>query len=167
MNATDLTAESGRQPAPPVSPAPKQRHHIPDAFDRTHDDDTVLEVVADRLGFLDRIRAHPILGWMYRAGVAVVGGAVVLAGLVLIPAPGPGWLIVFAGLGILATEFAWAQRLLQYAKAKVSLWTNWIMAKPLWIRGVIGLGGSAALSGFFLYTLYLSGWRGVPFSWLS
>jgi uncharacterized protein (TIGR02611 family) len=37
----------------------------------------------------------------------------------LVPLPGPGWLIVFAGLAILATEYVWAQRLLNYAKTKV------------------------------------------------
>lgn len=169
MNTTDLAAQPGHHQPRNAAKTPKHahKHHIPDAFNRTHDDDNVLEVVAKRLGFLDRIRAHPVLGWIYRAGVAAVGGVIVLLGVVLIPAPGPGWLIVFAGLGILATEFAWAQRVLLFAKVKVSAWTHWIMAKPLWLRGVVGVGGSAALSGFCFYMLYLSGWRGVPFSWLS
>ena len=34
------------------------------------------------------------------------------SGSILVPLPGPGWLIVFAGLAILATEYVWAQRLL-------------------------------------------------------
>jgi uncharacterized protein (TIGR02611 family) len=38
---------------------------------------------------------------------------VVLAGLAMIPLPGPGLLIVAAGLAILALEFAWAERWLE------------------------------------------------------
>ena len=32
--------------------------------------------------------------------------------------PGPGWLVIFAGLSVLAVEFAWARRLLKRIKAK-------------------------------------------------
>jgi len=53
-----------------------------------------------------------------RTAVAVAGFVVLVVGLILIPLPGPGWLIVFAGLAILATEFAWAERLLRYAEDK-------------------------------------------------
>jgi uncharacterized protein (TIGR02611 family) len=48
-------------------------------------------------------------GW--RLGVLIVGAAITAAGLVLLVTPGPGLLLLVAGLGILATEFAWARRL--------------------------------------------------------
>ena len=32
--------------------------------------------------------------------------------------PGPGWLFIFLGLGVLATEYVWAERLLKTAKRK-------------------------------------------------
>ncbi len=51
-----------------------------------------------------------------RVIVGVLGGAITLIGVVALVAPGPGWLIVFTGLGILASEFAWAARLLRQAK---------------------------------------------------
>lgn len=54
-----------------------------------------------------------------RVAVTIVGFAVVIVGIVLIPLPGPGWAIVFGGLAILATEYVWAQRLLGFAKRKV------------------------------------------------
>ena len=54
-----------------------------------------------------------------RIAVTIAGFAVLIVGIVLIPLPGPGWLIVFSGLAILATEYVWARRLLNYAKAKV------------------------------------------------
>jgi len=48
--------------------------------------------------------------------VTVVGFAVVIAGIVLLFLPGPGLLVVIAGLALLATEFAWARRLLTLAR---------------------------------------------------
>jgi uncharacterized protein (TIGR02611 family) len=53
-----------------------------------------------------------------RIAVTVAGFAVVITGIILIPLPGPGWAIVFGGLAILATEYVWAQRLLNFAKRK-------------------------------------------------
>jgi len=49
---------------------------------------------------------------IWRVLVGFVGGAVTVLGAVALIGPGPGWLIVFAGLGILASEFAWADRAL-------------------------------------------------------
>jgi len=54
-----------------------------------------------------------------RIAITVIGFLVVLIGLILIPLPGPGWLIVFAGLAILAREYVWAERLLNHAKRRV------------------------------------------------
>lgn len=43
--------------------------------------------------------------------VLVVGTAVVLAGLIMLVIPGPGWAAIFLGFAILATEFAAAQKI--------------------------------------------------------
>ena len=51
-----------------------------------------------------------------RVIVAVVGGTVLLIGLALIVLPGPAFLVIPLGLGILATEFVWALRLLRRVK---------------------------------------------------
>ena len=53
---------------------------------------------------------------IWRISVGVIGGLVTVLGAIALVAPGPGWLIIFAGLGILASEFAWAARLLRQAK---------------------------------------------------
>ena len=55
-----------------------------------------------------------------RVLVGVVGGLVTVIGVVALIAPGPGWLIIFAGLGILGSEFAWAARALKTAKGVAS-----------------------------------------------
>ena len=49
--------------------------------------------------------------------VAVVGGTVLVLGIVLIVLPGPAFLMIPAGLAILAIEFAWARRWLRSARA--------------------------------------------------
>jgi len=53
---------------------------------------------------------------MRRIVVLVVGGTVLLLGVVMLVAPGPGILTMLAGLTILAAEFAWARRLLKKTK---------------------------------------------------
>jgi uncharacterized protein (TIGR02611 family) len=47
----------------------------------------------------------------WRAAVAVVGGLVVVAGLVMLVLPGPGLLTIAAGLALLALEFEAARDL--------------------------------------------------------
>ena len=51
-----------------------------------------------------------------RIAVFVIGVALVVLGIVLIVLPGPGLLVIIAGLAVLATEFAWAEHLLDRAK---------------------------------------------------
>lgn len=80
---------------------------------------------------------------VYRVAVAVLGGAVVVVGLVLVPAPGPGWLVVFAGLTVLATEFAWARRLLAHARGRVARAAEWTARQRPVVRALLGLGGAA------------------------
>jgi uncharacterized protein (TIGR02611 family) len=69
-----------------------------------------------------------------KAFIAIIGGLVVLVGLVLIPYPGPGWLIVFGGLAILATEFEFAARLLHYAKGKYDAWVSWLKRQNVFVK---------------------------------
>ena len=51
-----------------------------------------------------------IQAWVKRAIIFSVGGIISIVGLVLIPLPGPGTLILMAGLAILGIEFAVARR---------------------------------------------------------
>jgi hypothetical protein len=52
--------------------------------------------------------------------IALIGGTVVLLGLMLLVLPGPGLLVIAAGLAILATEFFWARRAMRKAKGAVA-----------------------------------------------
>ena len=51
-----------------------------------------------------------------RTAVAVLGGSVILLAAVLFFTPAPSILVFLLGLGILASEFLWARRLLQRVK---------------------------------------------------
>ena len=73
---------------------------------------------------------------IWRIFIGVVGGLVTIVGTVFLFAPGPGLLVLLAGLGILATEFAWASRAI--------LKTKFIAASaaekvgiPLWMKYMI------------------------------
>jgi uncharacterized protein (TIGR02611 family) len=70
-----------------------------------------------RRPFLDGVRErrerHRERSRIVRAAVVLAGFVVVLAGLAMIPLPGPGLLVSALGLAVLALEFAWAERLLE------------------------------------------------------
>ena len=51
-----------------------------------------------------------------RAFRIVTGFTLLLAGVVMIVTPGPGWLVIFLGLSLLAAEFIWARRLMDRMK---------------------------------------------------
>jgi uncharacterized protein (TIGR02611 family) len=99
--------------------------------------------------------------------VGVIGGAIVVGGLALVPLPGPGWLIVFVGLGVLASEFEWAARLEHYARDKVVAWTRWVGRQSLVIRALIGLATMAFVAGVCYGVLVVYGVPGwVPDNWV-
>ena len=54
-----------------------------------------------------------------RVTITVVGGLLLGVGIVLLVIPGPGLLLIAAGLAVLATEYAWARRLLNAVKARL------------------------------------------------
>jgi tellurite resistance protein TerC len=55
-----------------------------------------------------------------RIAIAVIGGTVVLAGVIMLVTPGPGLVVIPLGLAILAVEFAWARHWLNRLKASLS-----------------------------------------------
>jgi uncharacterized protein (TIGR02611 family) len=47
----------------------------------------------------------------------IIGGfTLLLIGIMMLVTPGPGWLVIFLGLGLLAAEFVWAKRLMDRIK---------------------------------------------------
>lgn len=93
--------------------------------------------------------------FFWRVVIGVVGGTITVLGAIALVGPGPGLLIVIAGLGILATEFAWASRVMartrtyaQKAADKVGI--------PKWVQLAL-VAGVALLSIVIILYLYSIG----------
>lgn len=135
-----------------------------------HTDDTATEAKDEVHGPRAWFRRNPALDLTYRIGVGVVGGLVLIGGIVMIPYPGPGWLVVFAGLAILATEFEWAGRVLKFAKRYYDAWTDWLGRQSLFIKIlVLAATGLVVLVTCWLLNVFslVGGWFGVHAPWLE
>lgn len=115
------------------------------------------------------MRAKPPLNTLYRVVLGAVGTVVLVAGILMIPYPGPGWVCVFAGLGLLATEFTWAHHVNMFAKHHYHRWMRWVGRQNL----VVKLGIMAGTCAVVLATLWLIGafalaasWVGIDWTWL-
>ena len=51
-----------------------------------------------------------------RVFLIIAGFTLLLAGAVMLVTPGPGVVVILLGLGLLAAEFVWAQRLMERIK---------------------------------------------------
>ncbi|GAA3711171.1 hypothetical protein GCM10022399_29970 [Terrabacter ginsenosidimutans] len=123
------------------------------------DRNATLDAGEDRWAWRARLRSNRLTHVIWRIAVGVIGGLVTVAGLIMVPAPGPGWLVVFFGLLILASEFEFAQRWLDFARRHVSRWNDWIMDQAVWVRGVVALGTLLIVWGVIWG--YLA-WAGIP-----
>ncbi len=113
--------------------------------------------------FRDRIRSRPGANSAWRCGVGALGTLVLVAGVIMIPYPGPGWLVVFAGLAILGTEFTWAKRLLDHARGRYDQWNAWQRRQ----HGLVRVALLAATAGVVLLTLWVLGALGLAVGWLG
>ena len=75
---------------------------------------------------------------VWRVGIAVLGFVVVVAGAVMLVLPGPGWVVIFLGFAIWATEFAWADSLLASIRRRLKTVAAWLRRRPLWLWVVAG-----------------------------
>ena len=128
--------------------------------------------------------AHKTGVLLRRIVVTILGVALVVVGVLLLVLPGPGLLLVLAGLIVLANEYPWAQRYVApvrrqaIAAAQFSVasrlriaWTAvvglaLVVAGVVWMVvpslpfGGVGTGSSLVLSGVILLGLLAySAWR--------
>lgn len=95
--------------------------------------------------------------------VGIVGGTVLVVGVIMIPYPGPGWLVVFMGLAILAQEFTWAERSLQYGRQKYDAWNQWIARQNIVIRSITFLATAIVV----IATVWLVNGYGLMNQWFN
>lgn len=103
--------------------------------------------------FRQRVRGTGVGLAVWRGVITVIGALVIVFGIVLLAIPGPGWLVIFAGLGILATEYAWARRLLRFARQQVTRWTRWVAERGRVTQVLLG-----ALGLLVLGAIIVAGW---------
>ncbi|MEU0970400.1 TIGR02611 family protein [Streptomyces sp. NPDC005917] len=100
------------------------------------------------------IKARRMLHLSWQVGVFAAGLAVVVVGIVLLPLPGPGWVIIFGGMAIWASEFVWAQLVLRWTKRKVTEAAQKALDPKVRRRNItlttIGLVIVAGLAGIYL-----------------
>jgi uncharacterized protein (TIGR02611 family) len=115
------------------------------------------------------LRGRQVTNVAYRVAVAAVGLAVLAAGILAIPYPGPGAAIVIVGLGILATEFSWARRWLKLVKVRYDAVMAWVAHQHIVVRVLIWTF-MAAVAVVTLWLIGVIGWlasrAGVEWPWL-
>lgn len=80
-----------------------------------------------------QIKSTPYGSLIWRIFIGVVGGLITIIGTVFLFAPGPGVLVLLAGLGILASEFAWASRAMLKTKSIAASAADKV-GMPLWMK---------------------------------
>ena len=66
---------------------------------------------------------HPLFGTYRlarRIAIGVLGGSVLIVGILMIVLPGPAFVVIPIGLGILGLEFAWARSWLAKARNRAA-----------------------------------------------
>jgi len=87
----------------------------------------------------------------WRVFIGSIGGTITVLGSIALIGPGPGILIVLAGLGILATEFAWAGRVMMETKRIASRAAERTGMKP-WVKYFLISGGAVvSIITIFIY----------------
>ena len=156
----------------PGEPLPEDADAVPESGSSSRharydagDNRTLRERVAEAQ-WRRRLAAHRTSDAAYRIVVGLVGGIVVAFGIVTIPLPGPGWLTVIAGLFVLATEFTWAERVLEYTRRNVERWTEWLGRQSALVRVLVALGTAAFVYGVLVVTLHVLGIPGWVPGWV-
>jgi len=102
--------------------------------------------------FREWMKKTPAGNLLWRIFIGVIGGGVTVAGAIALIGPGPGVLIVLAGLGILATEFAWAGKAMLHTK-RIATKAADRTGLPKWAHYLI-ISAAAVVSIVFLLFYY-------------
>ncbi|MGB7981203.1 MAG: PGPGW domain-containing protein [Candidatus Nanopelagicales bacterium] len=97
--------------------------------------------------FRERIRARRSLDTAWRILVFAVGVTLVAAGAIMFLIPGPGWATLILGLVVLASEFTWANRVLDPVKSAARRATDAAMDPRRRRRNMILAGVAGVLIG--------------------
>lgn len=101
-----------------------------------------------------------------RGAITLVGGTVVAVGVALLVLPGPGLLLIVAGLAVLATEYAWARALLDRTRGRAEQVAEAAVSSRGSLAFSVALGVAALVLGVVAFTvqpeLSLGGFSASP-----
>ena len=104
-------------------------------------------------------RRHLGRSRFYRVPFALLGFTIVLVGIAMLVLPGPGLLVIAAGLAMLALEFAWAERVLERTLERMSETSTRVRRLSRLEKAVSFLASLAALGALIAAALYFD----IPF----
>jgi uncharacterized protein (TIGR02611 family) len=104
-------------------------------------------------------RRHLGRSRFYRVPFALLGFTVVLIGIAMLVLPGPGLLVMAAGLAMLALEFTWAERVLERTLDRMTETGTRVRRLNRLEKTVSLLAGLAALGALMAVALYMD----IPF----
>ena len=105
-------------------------------------------------GIRERRERHLERNRFLRVGFAFFGFIVVLAGVAMLVLPGPGLLVIAIGLGILALEFSWAERLLERAVDRLEVAADQVKEAPRWQQLLLAAASAVAAVGMVALVLF-------------
>lgn len=93
--------------------------------------------------------------FLWRVIIGLAGGSVTVIGAIALVGPGPGILIILAGLGILASEFAWAARVMVHTRSYAQRAADKV-GMPKWVQLAL-VAAAAVVSIIVILYLYETG----------
>jgi uncharacterized protein (TIGR02611 family) len=113
--------------------------------------------------WLERLREqrqrHLDRSRLYRIPFALLGFTVVFVGVALLVLPGPGLLVIAAGLAMLALEFAWAERVLERTLDRMTETSSRVRRLGRLEKTASVLAGLAGLGALIAVAMYFD----IPF----
>lgn len=74
---------------------------------------------------------------LIRIGRVTLGVVVLVAGLLMLPLPGPGLVTIAAGLALLATDIPYARKLLESVRKRLPADAEGKVSRPIVIGGIV------------------------------
>lgn len=105
-------------------------------------------------------------GFLVRPLTLILGWTVMIAGIIMIPLPGQGWLTVFIGVGILSLEQKWANNLLSWGVHQYDRFAEWYARQSLGIKTGLMAGLILLIWVVFIALAYVF-WRWGSAEWLD
>lgn len=100
-------------------------------------------------------------GFLIRPVTLFFGWLITIGGFFTIPFPGPGWLTVFIGVGILSLELEWPNKLLDWALDRYDALEAWFLRQKLWLKALLSLI-TLVLVWIILFAMFWVAWNYTP-----